>query len=507
MTESFSPEEIYKQLVDLVQSPEEPKGIPFSERIPSPKCLKDRIAIVGAGPAGIHMAYLLKKKGFQNIVVLEKSKRVGGKTLTIIHRDTAHDLGACCTQPGYENVHALAQEFGVWEPANLPPLNIWLDQLSTPINYSSYVFPEAMKLAETNDPKVAAEKLFMSLLKYVRLHREYFGKYKGELMRKPTPRVMNLVNCTFLEFIEKNGLTMLKPIFIMSHTGQGFGHMDEISALYGLIWNTPHFLTEMAGGMFTGQSQFYTNKGGFQTVFETIQTYENIDVRFDVDISRIYRRNDKVLIKYSTSRDWAEFDFLIWTPSLSSTLHLIDPSEKEKELFSGLTTTWCTTTLFDSTYGNRGDSPIDFWFSTIEKKRDHGVWEQRDSYGTVNTHHGPEYQNGSLPGGPDGQYIRTGVAYQYGREKPDESSLDEIFRQHFTNLDAAEVKVIQKDIWEYFPRFSPQKMASGALWDIFDNQGSRRTWFVGSSVILESVKSVLEYNKLLVSKMTEGMSC
>jgi Ethanolamine utilization protein EutJ (predicted chaperonin) len=74
-------------------------------------------------------------------------------------------------------------------------------------------------------------------------------------------------------------------------------------------------------------------------------------------------------------------------------------------------------------------------------------------------------------------------------------------------LDAAEVKVIQKDIWEYFPRFSPQKMASGALWDIFDNQGSRRTWFVGSSVILESVKSVLEYNKLLVSKMTEGMSC
>jgi hypothetical protein len=364
-----------------------------------------------------------------------------------------------------------------------------------------------MKLAETNDPKVANEKLFMALLKYIRLHREFFGKYKGELMRKPTLRVMNLVNCTFLEFIEKNDLTMLKPIFIISHTGEGFGHLDEISALYGLIWNTPHLLKGMAGAMFSGESPFNTIKGDYQTLWEKIQTYENIDVRFDVDISRIYRRNDKVLIKYSTSRDWAEFDFLIWTPSVYATLHLIDPSEKEKELFSGFTTAWCTTTLFDSMYGNRGNSPVDFWFSTIEKKRWDAVWEQRDSYGTYNNYYGPEYQNGSLPGGPDGQYIRTAVAYQYGKEKPDESTLDEIFRQHYTSMNASEIKVIHREIWEYFPRFSPQKMASGALWDIFDNQGSRRTWFAGSSVIVESLKSVLEYNKLLVSKMTEGISC
>jgi hypothetical protein len=44
-------------------------------------------------------------------------------------------------------------------------------------------------------------------------------------------------------------------------------------------------------------------------------------------------------------------------------------------------------------------------------------------------------------------------------------------------------------------------MADGALWNIFKMQGSRRTWFAGSSVNFESVKSVFEYNKLLVSKM------
>lgn len=507
LTKSFSPEEAYKELVDLVESPGEPKGIPFPERIPSPKCLNERIAIVGAGPSGIHMAYLLKKKGFQNVVVLEKSNRVGGKSYTVKHRDTLHELGTCCTQPDYEdNVLALAQEFGLWEPANLPSFNVWLEGLSNSISYASYVLPEAMKLAETNDPQVAVESIFAALTKYVRLHRELFGKYNGELMRKPTPRVMSMVNCTFLEFIKEHKLTMLMPILIMSHTG-GYGYMDEVSALYGLMWNTPNLLKGMAGGMSGAQLPFYLIKGGFQMLWETIQTWENIDVRFGVDITRIYRRNDKVLIKYSSSKDWAEFDFLIWTPSLFSNLHLIDASDKEKELFSGLNPAWFSTTLFDSTYGNRGEAPVDIWLSTVENKKEQAVWEQRDSYGTLNNYYGPTYQDGSLPGGPDGRYIRTGVAYQYGKVKPDESTLEEIFQQHFAGLNATEIEVIERKIWEYFPRFSPEKMASGVLWDIFDNQGSRRTWFAGSSVIIESVKSVLEYNKLLVSKMATGVSC
>ena len=37
-----------------------------------------RIGIVGAGAGGVHMAYLLKQKGFTNVTILEKSNRVGG---------------------------------------------------------------------------------------------------------------------------------------------------------------------------------------------------------------------------------------------------------------------------------------------------------------------------------------------------------------------------------------------------------------------------------------------
>ena len=39
----------------------------------------------------------------------------------------------------------------------------------------------------------------------------------------------------------------LIPIFEASTTVPGVGHIDEISALYGLMWNTPNFMMGIIG--------------------------------------------------------------------------------------------------------------------------------------------------------------------------------------------------------------------------------------------------------------------
>ena len=44
-------------------------------------------------------------------------------------------------------------------------------------------------------------------------------------------------------------------------------------------------------------------------------------------------------------------------------------------------------------------------------------------------------------------------------------------------------------------------MESGILWRILELQGRYGMWYAGSSVRFESVKSVVEYNKILVSNM------
>ena len=510
----LTPRQAYEEIVKIVNSNPPPKGIPFPSTIPSPQSVNDKIAIVGAGPAGIHMAYLLKKKGFQNINVYEKSDRIGGKSLTVTHRDTFHEMGTCYTNPDYEkNVIALAKEYGLWEPVSIPSANVWLDPTRlkpslTPIAYGEYVVEEIKKILKANNATRAQLALLKAMIRYCALHREIFGKYEGDLMRRPYRQTMDTLRCSFERFLMKNNLLVLKPIFIASHTVQGYGHLNEISALYGLMWNTPSYIQALAERFILIKSDgLRMIRGGFQNLWTTIVEKENIDVFLNTSVTRVKRYSNKVRIYTHHEREWCskEFDFLIWTPSVYTTRNILDPNGKERNIFSRLRPVWFSTTIFSSTYGVRGNSPIDYWLDNVKNKREHSLWAQRDSYGTLNQYEGEAYRNGSLPGAPDGQFIRTGVAYQYGKRKPPNMScLEKILRKSLKDTQATNIEIVRQESWEYFPKFSPNDMADGVLWDIFKIQGNRRTWFAGSSVNFESVKSVIEYNKLLVSRMKDA---
>ena len=54
----------------LVLSIKFSRGLRLNDRIPGPKGYNDKIGIVGAEPAGIHMALSLKQKGFKSAEVL-----------------------------------------------------------------------------------------------------------------------------------------------------------------------------------------------------------------------------------------------------------------------------------------------------------------------------------------------------------------------------------------------------------------------------------------------------
>ena len=92
----------------------------------------DRIAIVGAGPAGVHMASRLKQMGYTKTVLFERSDRVGGKSLTLYLNDTgeciqqkdktgqmdtkscvAHDMGTCFLHNGYHSIVDLVNEYNL----------------------------------------------------------------------------------------------------------------------------------------------------------------------------------------------------------------------------------------------------------------------------------------------------------------------------------------------------------------------------------------------------------
>ena len=93
---------------------------------------------------------------------------------------------------------------------------------------------------------------------------------------------------------------------------------------------------------------------------------------------------------------------------------------------------------------------------------------------------------------------RYEVTYQYSRDTPSNPKCKA--RNHFRKM-GANVGIKTQKIWRYFPHYSSKKLTDGVLWDILEMQGRHKMWYIGSSVCFESLKSVVEYNKLLLSLM------
>ena len=165
-----------------------PRPLPF--KITGPRRLRDRIAIIGAGPSGIHMALALKEKGFRNVKILEKEKYLGGKSWTINYRGAPQEMGTVYLTPDYEpNIIELVEKYVPDDLVELQPASVWLDNLPGPINYTTYVAYFVGKLENTNDPATIIRLLLQAIDKYIRLHLNIFGDYEGEIMPEPTDRV------------------------------------------------------------------------------------------------------------------------------------------------------------------------------------------------------------------------------------------------------------------------------------------------------------------------------
>ena len=110
---------------DLLDKDLPPKGYPFP-RIHGPKP-RERVCIVGAGPAGIHMSLSLKKKGFSNVTIFEKTGRVGGKSydVNIGIGGPYQPQGAFAFSSEYfSNLVELAEEYGVGEFERIPDFGV-----------------------------------------------------------------------------------------------------------------------------------------------------------------------------------------------------------------------------------------------------------------------------------------------------------------------------------------------------------------------------------------------
>ena len=245
-------------------------------------------------------------------------------------------------------------------------------------------------------------------------------------------------------------------------------------------------------------------KHGFEMVWTTVVEEENFDIRYFSRVENVNRNESSVLLQYAKP-DYKVYskvcDFLIWTAPMPMLLNsLSNPTKEEIDLFSTLSPHYFVTTLMKEK-GVIRNRPITYYQESVDKKIDGAVVADASMEDALNyCDNGCASQMNDYS--KDVGRERHLTVFQLAREAMSEKQSNQIVREHYEKrFNATSLEILDTKIWEYFFKWTPEEVAKGSHWKLFNIQGTQRTWYAGSSVSMEIIKSVLEYNELLLRQM------
>ncbi|MFT4978357.1 MAG: putative NAD/FAD-dependent oxidoreductase [Myxococcota bacterium] len=485
-----------------------------------------RVVILGAGPAGVHMARCLLRRGFTDVTILEKTDRVGGKSLTVEHDGELHELGTAYLNPDYIEVINLLKEYDLDDRVPYEGRTVWLppgheegdeiafeDWIVEEARLSLRDMPQSLRdalpeeipdlvpdwMADLWPDKVVGLFIVGAIARYNRIHKRLLGDdYVGLLPPEPSDEVLEEIEGSFLDFLKRSGLSILVPIFMMTQTVQGYGYLDTVPALYGLMWNSPAVMKVMRNRLLGREgNDYWVLRSGWQNLWERMVERDGINVALSQDVRKIVRHDDRVELTVIDRRSGAgasprtvTCDHLVVACPAPATLHFLDTTDEEWTLFSDLKAASFTSTLYTSTH-QPGKRYLDSWFHELNTRQQHTLYSQRQT---------------AAAGHPELADVPTGttkarVAAQYGEAPVQDPAIASLFNLRLAQHGARNVTVHAQKRFKYFYRFSDEGIAQRYPWRIQDLQGKNRTWFVGSSVSFESVNNVVNYNLRLLERL------
>ena len=183
-----------------------------------------------------------------------------------------------------DNIVPVLKEYGLDDLVQLPvwETNSGNDPRSQ-LTRAQFVLLGISMLTNSTSTEVNIEFFLRTIIKYIQLHKELFGSYEGDLMQKPTPEVMYRIRGTILDFLKREDLLGMIPLFQATLTMSGYGHIDEVGALYGLIFYNPKLAVSVAlAALKKDEKPFslFSLKYGYEYVWKTLADKENLNVQF-----------------------------------------------------------------------------------------------------------------------------------------------------------------------------------------------------------------------------------
>jgi len=267
-----------------------------------------RIAIIGAGPAGLAAGMYLEQAGFHDYTILERTDHVGGKCHSPNYHGRRYEMGAIMGVPSYDTIQEIMDRTG--------------DKVDGPKLRREFLHEDGEIYVPEKDP-VRGPQVMAAVQKLGQL---LATKYQGYDANGHYNKVHEDLMLPFDEFLALNGCEAARDLWINPFTAFGYGHFDNVPAAYVLKYLD--FVTMMS----FAKGDLWTWADGTQAMFEHLNATLEHPAERNVDITRITREDGKVHIH---TTDWdRESDVLVLTVPLEKFLDYSDADDDEREYFS-----------------------------------------------------------------------------------------------------------------------------------------------------------------------------
>jgi len=407
--------------------------------------LNRRIAIVGAGAAGLSAGHALKTLGYKRVVVFERANRVGGKCCTVEIEGRNYELGAGIVSEDNRVVLGLAKEFGV-------PLS------RVPFGHSMHVNSET----GAPMPKRTARqtiRLLGELAVYYVLSWRYASAGKPGLARTNKSLMV-----PFAEFARVHQIENLAMELALFFTGFGYDYFERIPAVYVLKYYRRAMLMAFL------KRKIYRLPGGIQHLWTAVAS--SLDVRLNTEITKIERAD---LVRITTPQGTEEFDELILTSPLDEALQYLDATAEERTLFSKIEyVNYCTVACSVKGFPD-GDGYVPGNFSP-EHAGKPVFWHHRHADADVYT------------------------VYSLAEFKQTDEDLIREASNLISKMGGSLKTVYSVSRWKYFPHVSSDEFRAGYFQKVEALQGARHTYYAGEMVNFSTVGLTSEYAHALVGR-------
>ena len=321
---------------------------------------KERVCIIGGGPAGISAAMYLQKKGYHAYEIYEKQNKVGGKCFSpqieVNGENRSYETGAIMGAKPYYAVHELENFAGITHDG--PEMRRMYRNSD-----GQEIFPFDPQKEFSVSKLVDLMKLKSQMKKLVRImntkYRGYDlyghvgvaqGRYSG--LSKEQHRALQRVSgvnqnlkdlaLPFDEFCRKNGVEEVMKIWLGPYTSFGYGYFDEIPAAYVMKYLDTTTAIEFIA------MRLWTWKDGTQSIYEAVNRKLEHPAHLNTEVVKIERpEGGKIYVTVrehkleEDGRDSGmsvehteECDRLVVTTPLDHFPDFADADETEQDLFS-----------------------------------------------------------------------------------------------------------------------------------------------------------------------------